>query len=114
MLTHIAEWQQFNGSLIAFAVALGLAVTGRLLKLGVPAAAAGGAGVMAGWYSITGRLWMISPPVSVNELTGIGAVALLIGLLCAWHGRAHVAAAGMFPAALVAGWFFSGAPRHVE
>jgi hypothetical protein len=112
MLTHIAEWQEFNGPLMAFAVALGLATLGRFLRIGLIAAAAGGAGVIAGWYAITGRLWAISAVVSVNELTGIAVVALLIGLLCTWQARAHVAVIGMLLAACAAGWFLSGAPRH--
>ena len=112
MLRHIAEWQQFNRPLIAFAVALGLAAAGRFLRLGPLAAAAGGAGVLVGWYAVTGRLWVVSPPVSIGELTAIAAVALLIGLLCSWSGRAHVAVAGMLLAALAAGWLLSGAPRH--
>ena len=60
MLSIIAEWQQFHGPLVAFAVALGLALAGRFLRVGLLAAAAGGAGVVVGWYVITGRLWMIA------------------------------------------------------
>ena len=86
MLTHIAHWQQYRGPLIGFAVALGLALAGRFLRVGLLAAAAGGAGVLAGWYAITGRLWVVGPPVSVDALTALAAVALLFGLLCAWRG----------------------------
>ena len=61
MPTHLAQWQQFHGPLIAFAVALGLALAGRFLRVGLLAAAAGGAGVVAGWYAVTGRLWALPP-----------------------------------------------------
>ena len=90
----------------------GLAALGRFLRIGLIAAAAGGAGVIAGWYAITGRLWAISAVVSVNELTGIAVVALLIGLLCTWQARAHVTVIGMLLAAFSTSWFLSGAPRH--
>ena len=66
---HIAQWQQFHGPLIAFAVALGRALAGRFLRIGSLAAAAGGAGVVAGWYAVAGRLWTTSPLPSVEALT---------------------------------------------
>ena len=48
----------------------------------------------------------------MDELTGLAAVALLIGLLCAWLGPGRLAWIGMLLAALAAGWLLSGAPRH--
>ena len=83
---HIAQWQQFHGPLIAFAVALGLALAGRFLRIGSLAAAAGGAGVVAGWYAVAGRLWTTSPLPSVEALTELAIVLLLISLLCNWLG----------------------------
>ena len=112
MPTHLAQWQPFHGPLIAFAVALGLALAGRFLRVGLLAAAAGGGGVVAGWYVVTGRLWAFSTAVSVGELTGLAAVALLIGLLCTWFGPARQAWIGMLLAALAAGWMLCGTPRH--
>lgn len=110
---HLAQWQQqFHGPLIGFAVALGLALAGRFLRIPLLAAAAGGAGVVAGWYVIIGRLWAVSPQPSVDELTTLATIALLIGLLCTWHGPGRRGWIGVLLAALVAGWFLSGAPRH--
>ena len=100
MPTHLAQWQQFHGPLIAFAVALGLALAGRFLRVGLLAAAAGGGGVVAGWYAVTGRLWVLSTMVSVDVLTGLAAIVLLIGLLCAWLGPGRLAWIGMLLAAL--------------
>ena len=112
MPTHLAQWQQFHGPLIAFAVALGLALAGRFLRVGLLAAAAGGAGVVAGGtWSPAGSGWL-SPTASVDALTGLAAIALLIGMLCAWLGPGRLAWIGMLLAALAAGWLLSGAPRH--
>jgi hypothetical protein len=111
MPIHPAQWQQFpHAPLIAFAVALGFALAGRFLRFGLLAAAAGGAGVLAGWYAVTGRLWAVSPPV--DALTGLAAIALLIGLLCTWLVPDRQAWIGMLLAALAAGWMLSGAPRR--
>jgi hypothetical protein len=104
MPTHLAQWQQFHGPLIAFAVALGIAVAGRFLRVELLAAAAGGAGVVAGWYAVTGRLWALSTTASVDALTGLAAIVLLIGILCAWLGPGRLAWIGMLLAALAAGW----------
>jgi hypothetical protein len=112
MPIHLAQWQQFHGPLIAFAVALGLALAGRFLRVALLATAAGGGGVAAGWYAVTGRLWAFSTVVSVGELTGLAAIAFLIGLLCAWLGPGRQVWIGMLLAALAAGWMLSGAPRH--
>jgi hypothetical protein len=112
MLTHITEWPRFNGPLIAFGVTLGLAVVGRFLRVGPLAAAASGMGVIAGWYVVTGRLWVVAPSGSVNELTEIAAVALIVALLCTWRGGNRVAMIGMLLAAMIAGWFVAGAPRE--
>jgi hypothetical protein len=112
MPTHLAQWQQFHGPLIAFAVVLGLALVSRFLRVELLAAAAGGAGVVAGWYAVTGRLWALSTTVSVDALTGLAAIVVLIGLLCAWLGPGRLAWIGMVLAALAAGWLLSGAPRH--
>ena len=34
---------------------------GRFLRVGLLATAAGGAGVVVGWFVVTGRPWMIPP-----------------------------------------------------
>jgi hypothetical protein len=112
MPTHLAQWQQFHGPLIAFAVALGLALAGRFLRVELLAAAAGGVGVVAGWYAVTGRLWVLSTTASVDALTGLGAIVILIGILCAWLGPGRLAWIGMLLAALATGWLLSGGPRH--
>lgn len=113
MLTHLAQWQRFHGPLIAFAVALALALAGRFLRMGLLAMAAGGGGVVAGWYAITGRLWLASPAPSVDELSGLAAITLLIGLFCAWLGPGRLPWLGMLLAALGVAWSLSGAPRHL-
>jgi hypothetical protein len=113
MPIHIADWQHFHGPLIAFGVALGLAVLGRFLRAGLVAAAAGGVGVLAGWFVLTGRLWAVPPPVSLDALTGLAAATLLIGLLCTWRGHERLTAVGMLAAAMIAGWLMAGAPRHL-
>ncbi|HEY2620205.1 MAG TPA: hypothetical protein VGI78_22890 [Acetobacteraceae bacterium] len=113
MPTHFIQWQQFHGPLIAFAVALGFALAGRFLRIGLLGAAAGGAGVAAGWYAMTGRLWVISPQPAADELTALAAIALIIGLVCSWLGPGRQEWIGALLAALAAGWLLSGAPRHL-
>ncbi|HME24150.1 MAG TPA: hypothetical protein VKI44_22930 [Acetobacteraceae bacterium] len=110
---HFAQWQQFHGPLVGFAVALGLALAGRFLRVALLAAAAGAAGVVAGWYAVIGRQWAVSPQPSVDELTALAAIALLIGLLCTWLGPGRQAWIGILLAALAAGWFLSGGPRNL-
>jgi hypothetical protein len=112
MLSQLDRWQAYHGPLAALAVALILALAGRMLRVGLLAAVSGGAGVVAGWYLITGRLWAMTPPVSVGALTGLAAVLLLIGLLCTWLGSGRLAKLGPPLAALAAAWFLSGMPRH--
>jgi hypothetical protein len=112
MPTHLAQWQQLHGPLIAFAVALGLALAGRFLRVELLAAAAGGVGVVAGWYAVTGRLWALSTTASVDALTGLAAIVLLIGILCTWLGPGRLAWIGMLLAALATGWLLSGGPLH--
>jgi hypothetical protein len=112
MPSIITEWHQFHGPLVAFAVTLGLAVMGRFLRVGLLATAAGGAGVVVGWFVVTGRPWMIPPQASVDALTEFAVVALLIGLLLTRFGQDRHGLTGMVLSALVAAWFLSGAPRH--
>jgi hypothetical protein len=112
MPTIITAWHQFHGPLIAFAVTLGLALAGRFLGVELLAMAAGGAGVIAGWYALTGHLWTIPPPSSVDLLAEFAALALLISLLLLWFGQDRHSLAGQLVAALAAGWLLSGAPRH--
>ena len=111
--TLLAYGHEFRGPLIAFAVALALALAGRFLRIGLVAAAAGGAGVLAGWYAISGRLWVTSPHLSVDDLTPLAGAMLLIGLLCARLGPGRGASIGMLLAAAFAGWWLSGAPMHL-
>jgi len=115
MLTHLPRFPQFHefhGPLIGFAVALGLALASRFLRSGLLGAAAGGAGVLAGWYVMTGRLSVTGPPGSLEVLAALAVTALLFGLLSAWRGPGLQASIGVLGAALAAGWLLSGAPTH--
>ena len=107
------QWHPFRGPLIAIATALVLALLGRFLRIQLLAVAAGGAGVVAGWYAITGALWVMPPPVTVDVLTGIAAGALIIGLLAVRLGPGPGAMAALLVAGVLAGWWLAGAPRHL-
>jgi hypothetical protein len=113
MLTHLAQWQRFHGPLIAFAVALALALGSRFLRIGLLGTVAGGAGVVAGWFALTDRLWLTMGPPSAGGLAGFAAITLVIGLLAAWAGPGRAEWLGPVVTALVAAWLFLGAPRHV-
>lgn len=103
----------FHAPLLAFAVALALAGAARFLRVGFLAAAAGGAGVLAGWYAITGTFWVALPRISIDDLTQIAAVALLIGLVVARFAEGTAWTVAALLAALLAGWWLMGAPRHL-
>lgn len=107
------QWHPFRGPLVGFATALALALLGRILRIQLLAVAAGGAGVIAGWYAITGALWVMPPPVTVDVLTGIAGGALIIGLVAARLAPASGTMAGLLVAGVLAGWWLSGAPRHL-
>jgi hypothetical protein len=102
----------FRGPLIGFAVALALAFAARFLRSGLLATAACGAGVVAGWCAITGRPWVTSPRPSVDHLPIVAAVALGVGLLCAWLGRSRGMLLGVMLTAAFTGWWLCGAPRN--
>jgi hypothetical protein len=102
----------FRGPLIGFAVALALAFVARFVRSGLLAAAAGGAGVVAGWYAITGRVWVTSPRPFVDHLPLVAAAALVIGVLCAWLGRSRGALLGLILTAAFAAWWLCGAPHN--
>lgn len=106
-----AVWREFHGPLLGFAVALVLAVAGRFLRIGVLAAIAGGAGVLIGWYEITGQLWVVAPRLSVDDLMPVAVASLVIGLFAARAGSGRTGTACTVLAALFAGWWLSGAPR---
>ncbi len=101
----------FRGPLIGFAVALALAFAARFLRSGLLATASCGAGVVAGWYAVTGRLWVTSPRPSVDHLPLVAAVALGVGVLCAWLGRSRGMLLGVILTAAFTGWWLCGAPR---
>ena len=126
MLPHI-DWDrsglaalghEFHGPLIGFAVALGLALAARFMRSGWLAAAAGGAGVVAGWYALGGRLWLTYARPSADHLAFAAAVALVVAVLCALFGgrlgRGRGAVLAVLLTALFIGWWLSGAPRTEE
>jgi hypothetical protein len=102
----------FRGPLIGFAVALALAFVARFMRSGLLATTAGGAGVVAGWYAITGRVWATSPRPLVDHLPLVAAAALIIGVLCAWLGRSRGALLGLILTAAFTGWWLAGGPRN--
>jgi hypothetical protein len=101
-----------RGPLIGFVVALALAVAARFMRSGLLGAAAGGAGVVAGWYAIGGRLWVTYARPSVDHLAFAAAVVLAIAILCAWLGRNPGALFALLLTAVFIGWWLCGAPRN--
>lgn len=110
---HLAFVQRFHGPLIAFAVAMSLIAGGRFLRLGLLTAAAGGAGVIAGWFAITCQPWTTLPRASMDDLTALAAIAVLIAVHCAWMGSGRHEWIGMLIAAVACAWMLSGAPRSL-
>jgi hypothetical protein len=106
-------WHQFHAPLLALGVALALALSGRFLRVSLLAAAAAGMGVLVGWYLITGALWVTTPRLSIDDLVQIAAVALVVGIGTTRTGPGTIAILGALAAALFAGWWLAGAPRHL-
>jgi hypothetical protein len=104
-------WHDYRGPLIGLAVALGLALASRFTRSGWLAAAAGGAGVVAGWFALGGRIWVIYTRPSVDHLALPAAGALLIGLLGERLGRNRGPLVALALTAAVLGWWLCGAPR---
>ena len=104
-------WHQYHGPLIALAVALGLALASRLTRSGWLAAGAGGAGVVAGWFALGGRVWVTYARPSVDHLALPAAVALLIGLRAERLGRNRGPLTALLLTAAIIGWWLCGAPR---
>ena len=101
-----------RGPLIGFVAALALAVAARFMRSGLLGAVAGGAGVVAGWYVIGGRLSVTYTRPSVDHLAFAAAVALAIAILCEWLGRNRGAPFALLLTAVFIGWWLCGAPRN--
>jgi hypothetical protein len=106
-----AVWHDYRGPLIALAVALALALAGRFTRSGWLAAAAGGGGVVAGWFALGGRIWVTYARPSVDHLALPAAVALLVGLFGERLGRNRGPLIALLLTAAVIGWWLCGAPR---
>lgn len=106
-------WQRFHGPLVAVVVTLGLALAGRFLRIRLLDAAAAGAGVVAGWFAITGEFWPVLTRPSVEDLAGLATIALVIGVVATWMGPGRHDWIGMLVATLACAWLLSGAPRSV-
>jgi hypothetical protein len=117
MLTHLAQWhpawQRFHAPLVTFGVTLALALVARFLRSGLLAVAAGGLGLAAGWYSLTGRLWPVPAAHSVEQLGALAMISLVIVLLSDRLGSARWPWLGTMLAAAAAAWLLAGAPRHL-
>jgi hypothetical protein len=101
----------WHGALLGFAVALGVALGGARLGRPLLGAAAGGFGVLAGWWLSFGLL--TATPRQLPErlpLLMLGLLVLLPLALAArrWPGLRWPLA---LPGALWAGWWMGGAPR---
>jgi hypothetical protein len=101
-----------RGPLIGFAAALALAVAARVTRSGLLGAAAGGAGVVAGWYVIGGRLGVTYARPSVDHLAFAAAATLVIAILCEWLSRNRGALFALSVTAVFIGWWLCGAPRN--
>jgi hypothetical protein len=110
MPVYSAQWQPLHAPLIAFATAIALACAGRFLRIALLAAAAGGGGVLAGWFTVTGRLRLTLPVLSLDELATLAAAALLVGLVFTWQGSDRFAWLAGPVAGLATAWLLIGAP----
>lgn len=119
MLTHtvfgrgefLAYGREFHGPLVALVVALLLALAGRFMKSGLVAAASGGAGVLAGWYTMMNPTFALSPRLLSDRLPVLAAGVLIAGLLAVRFALSR----GLWPPLVVVGlgcgWWLAGGPR---
>jgi hypothetical protein len=106
-----AVFHAFYAPLTGLAVALALALAARFMRAGWLAAAAGGAGVVGGWYALGGRLWVTYSRPSVDHLAFAAAAALVIALLCERFGRSRGALFALLLTAAFLAWWLCGTPR---
>jgi hypothetical protein len=106
----VALLTQYRAPVIGFAVALGLALAGRLLRVASLGTVAAGAGAFAGWCVSLGGVWIAAPHSLPERLPLLAAGAALIGLatLRLAPRRGWL---GLLATALAAGWWLAGAPR---
>ena len=103
---------EFRSPLLAFALALVLALGGRWMKSAMLCAAATGVGIAAGWYLMAGNPFTLNPRLPVDRLVPVALAALAILLLAA----RFAATKGIWPplilTALLTGWWLAGGPRN--
>ena len=106
----VAALTHDRAPLIGFAVALGLALAARLLRVGWLPVFAAGTGVLAGWYAALGGIWITAPHGLPERLPLLAVGAVLIGFatLRLAPRRGWL---GLLLAALASGWWLAGAPR---
>ena len=106
----VAALTHDRAPLIGFAVALGLALAARLLRVGWLPVFAAGTGVLAGWYAALGGIWITAPHGLPERLPLLAVGEVLIGFatLRLAPRRGWL---GLLLAALASGWWLAGAPR---
>jgi hypothetical protein len=123
MLTHtvfgrgefLAYGQEFHGPLIALGVSLLLALAGRFLKAGFIAAASGGLGVVAGWYTLSTLPFSLAPRLLSDRLTVLAAAGLVVALTAARFALNRGPWPPLLLMALGSGWWLAGGPHsHAE
>jgi hypothetical protein len=106
----LAWSRDFHAPLIALAAALVLALAGRFLRAGWLAAAAGGAGVAAGWYLLAPHPFAFPPRPLIERLPLLAAAVLLVALAALRLTPTRRAGVWVVLLALACGWWLAGAP----
>jgi hypothetical protein len=99
-----------RGPLLGFTVALVLALAARFTRAVWLGRAAGGAGILAGWYAISGEPWVLLPRQPLDRLPLFALATLLIGLAAIRFRLLRERAASLFLMAVVAAWWLPGGP----
>lgn len=103
--------QEFRGPLIAFGVALVLALAGRMMRWPVAASAAGGLGVAAGWFSMSLAPFSLEPRLLADRLFVLGLGFTVVSLLAGRIAGSRAVALALLVSALGCGWWLAGGPR---
>ena len=107
----LAIWRDFHGPLVALLVSLVCVLAARTLRSALLATLSGGAGVLAGWWSMSAAPFVLSPRPVAERLPLLEVATMVIVLAAGYLAPRR----GIWPPiviiALASCWWLAGGPR---